>query len=357
MEKSVLDGCGRYSEKLIEISEVIIGQKMKNGEMPSKNDVWKIDSQIFEAYQTILANAKDSNIIARSIEHLKDSVEKSKSISDLNGLAITSVQKSIEENRYAMRVNEDESSNVFATAATAVIATDVVQEGMKILDNIFDENTLKEIDAQLEKAKNGDEKVAGGMDVYEKAMTFFAKNPVLNENSQRGALAWMKRLEDVNSPLAEKLIKDMALQYKFDIFEKTEDGEFVISKEKIDKLYEDKISEVNPEMAKKGNEHFTKLNEKAGKKAIEEGKFESKTSEDFEKQVRKRVEDPKRAYLDELIEKYNNMQQKGASQESLLETQRKISVMNEVVRQKEEKGKNVGQDRKNKEENEEFVLE
>lgn len=315
MANSVLDGCGRYSEKLIEISKSIVEKRTINGEKTSKNDIWTIDSQIFEAYQTILATAKDSNVIAKSIEYLKESVEKSGSISDINSLAISSVQKSIVEEQRYTEIKE-ETSKVVENVATAVIITDVMKDGsLNNLDSFLNTEIVNNLDEEIEKAKNGDDEALGGIDAFKGAAEALGRYDKLDEKQTREVLARMMRMAAYDSPTNRKLLEQMANQYGFDILEKSENGEILISEEKLTDLYQSKLPSNSKTSVRTVND-FKEINMGKAKKARENGdipengtKIAGKVKNDSkEKKVRNALklalEQGNEEAITELCEKY-----------------------------------------------------
>ena len=270
MGNSVLAGCGRYSDKLTKISELIIEQKIKDGKIPSKNDIWEIDSQIFEAYQIILGTAKDPNVIAKSIELLKDSVQDSGSISDLNNLAISSVQKSLKEQSNNIVENED-SSKVLETAAAMVIITDIMKDGsLNNLDNFLNTEIVNNLDIEIEKARNGDDEALGGIIAFKGAAETLGKYEQLDEKQTREVLARMMRLAAYDSPANRKLLEEMSNKYGFDILKKGENGELSISEDKLTEIYQSKLPSNSKTSVRTVND-FKEINKRKAKEARESG--------------------------------------------------------------------------------------
>ena len=317
MEKRVLDGCGRYSEKLIEISETIIKQKVKNGENPSKNDVWEIDSQIFEAYQTILSNAKDSNIIDKSINYLKETVEASGNINNINSVAISSVEKTIlEEQKYAA-IKEEASkiSETLVSVGTIDIITDIMKDGsLNNLDSFLNIEVVNELDNEIQKVKTGDKKALGGIVAFEGAAEALGKYDKLDEKQTREVLARMMNLAASDSPTNKKLLEEMANKYGFNILEKGEDGISLVDEEKLTELYQSKIP-ANSKTTLRTIEDFKKVNERKAERAKEKSSYENATQlagkiKDTAKQKKVRkalniaIEQENEEAIEDLCEKY-----------------------------------------------------
>lgn len=336
MGTTILENCGKHSDKLVEISKLIKEQKKINGEPLTMETILNIDNDIYEAYQTILSNLTDGVSIAMAINYLEKEVQNGGATKSVKNIASSVSQKVVIENR---NKNFHEPKSIEEEIVAASIANQLIEkDGLKVLDNMFDKNTLTEMNKEIEKAKNGDKKAAGNMETYERAMAFLGKNPELkDEKTERGALGWMMNLASNESELNEKALIAMAKQYGFDILDKAENGEVSVNKEKLEKLYEEKIKVVNPNAAKRKISDFEKISEKRGEEALKIGKYEKeKTAEDQVKKIKKRVINSHEAYLEDLIESYNSMQEKGASQEDILKVQKKISVMSDFVKKSKE---------------------
>ena len=276
MGNSVLAGCGRYSDKLTEISKTLVENKIKSGEKISENDIWKIDSQIFEAYQTILATAKDSNVIAKSIDYLKDSMQKGGSISDLNNLAISSVQKSLNEEQKNIEYNETAAKAIEA-AATMVIITDVMKDGsLNNLDNFLNTEVVNELDNEIQKAKAGDKDALGGVVAFEGAAEALGKYDKLDEKQTREVLARMMSLAASDSLANKKLLEEMASKYGFDVLGKGKDGAVVIDEEKLTELYQSKLPD-GSKTTLRTIEDFKKVNERKAERTKEKSSYENGT--------------------------------------------------------------------------------
>ena len=69
-----LDGCGRFSEQLNEMSKSILKQKSKNGETLNNKDIDLVENDIFQAYQAILSVLRDSRDISKAVEKMEKQV-------------------------------------------------------------------------------------------------------------------------------------------------------------------------------------------------------------------------------------------------------------------------------------------
>ena len=277
MEKSVLDGCGVHSEKLVEISNLIVEQKIKNGEVVTKEQIWDIDSNIFEAYQTILSTAKDSNTISKAIEYFKNAVENGGVTANLSNVASSATLKSIEDIQTNSN-NIEEVSNITDTATAMVIVDAVANDkGLKMLDNLLNTEMLKDLETDIQKAKEGDIDATASVDSYERIAKIASSFPEPNEKNQRGILASMMRLAAYDTPINRKALVELSNKYGFDLLEQAEDGSFSVNQEKLTALYREKM----PETSKAANytiEDFRQMAERSAKKAVEEGKYKGATA-------------------------------------------------------------------------------
>ena len=268
MGKSILDSCGRYTEKLLEISESIIKTRTESGEKVTETDVWTIDSNIFEAYQLILGTVKDPNIISKSIENLKETIKTTGSISNINSIAIASVEKSIEEQGNIIgAVEASEKVGTAAVFGTVGIITDVMQDGsLNDLDSFLNTEVVNNLDNEIQKAKNGDNVALGEIEVFKGAAEVLGKYDKLDEKKTRETLARMMGLAASDSPISKKMLEELANKFSFDILKKDEEGKTIIDEDKLTKLYQSKVQNLQ---APQTIEDFKKVIEKKAERVKE----------------------------------------------------------------------------------------
>lgn len=287
MRKSILDNCGRYSGKLIKISNMIFEQKIKNGEPIIESDRDKMEDEIFQAYQSILSIAKDGNTISMAIQNLTKAIENT-GRTDLANLAVSSVALANEQ----VDIKEENSkTEVFSEINKDIETTIFAKEkeiNIEFLDRIFDNKGLQDLGNTINKAKEGDIQANADIKNIQAVSRFMARTDTLDEKSERGALAWMRILASSNSPMAQKYLKMMAEKYDFDIFDFDEKGIKTVNSQKINALYREKIGKVNVKASEKSDEFFENINIRRGKRAIEEGENSRYgTPDDLVKDIKK----------------------------------------------------------------------
>lgn len=364
MEKSVLDGCGVHSEKLVEISNLLVEKKIKNGEKVTKEDIWSIDSDIFEAYQIILSNAKDSNTISKAIQYFENAIENGGEINNLSSIANTVTLKSIEETQNYNSIEIQKENIEDITAAVVIVEAINNDKGLKMLDNLLDTEMLKDLESDIQKAKEGDIEAVASLESFEALTKQAASNPELDEKAQRGILARMMRLTAYDTPANRKLLTELAKQYEFDILDKAEDGNISINQEKLTDLYKEKM----PATSKAVDytiEDFRQMAERAAKKAISEEKYKDKTAvsissgiksdvkiKKIKKEIKKAMEkgdsseqiealcqeypDEVKEILKEKVEVCNIIQETGKGRKVLPKVQQEIGVLSEAVKASKE---------------------
>ncbi len=282
----VLDNCGSYSDRLSQIAEDIYKIRLEKGEKAVDKD--RIDLDVYEGYQAVLENANDGQDIAEAINELARKTSNGNIAVNFKAMAAETTINIREKNEEARRYAES-TLKTFGTVAGAIVATEAVMQlstadHLKEVDNTFETtfspDVKEKIDERLEQAKNGDKKAIISLDLIKRAGKFFASNPKLDVRSERGALAWMMQLAQIDNPEAKKLLEEMAKKYKMNIFDRDENEKTVVSKEKLEDLFEEKISEVNPKLAKKRD--FSDIMERRAQISIERGDYsKDKKSDDF----------------------------------------------------------------------------
>ena len=327
MANSVLNGCGSYSQKLTEISTSVKKRKLMNGEPLTNQDIWDIDDNIFQAYQIILSQTRDSIGISKAIEYLEKEVETSGSSADFKELANVASQKAIKEvGNKNVTSNRGEKSDI---TGKAVI-------GAAIIDGIMINKEL--VESKLGEIQDGSIEAASAMVAYERSTAAFERirnkkeNGKITEKDKRQGLAWMMREVATGAIVDESHIIKMAEEMGFDIIKEDADGKKSIDENKLERKYQESLPE-NSKTTMRTIDDFRKLNEKVGKEAIEKGTYEGKDTNKIENRIIKMTRSPIEFRLEELIEEYNKMQGKGVSGEKLLKMQDKIEIVSEVVKE------------------------
>lgn len=360
---SILDNCGKYSEDLNEISKKVIEQKNLNGEKITERDFINVDDEIFQAYQTILTNLNDGESITDAIRNLKNDVLNRGLTSDFRNLAVSAVQKTIQQR--GKNVNSE--LKVEDTIVKAVATYNLLENSEKILDNVFDEKFVQNMDVVLEKAKNGDAEATAEMETIKKVSKFMATHQTLKGNQDRAVLVYMERLSHLNTPMANELLEKMANQYGdvLDVFDMGEDGKKVINIEKIQNALSERIT---PERAEKLN--VEDINMRLGEKTVKKGVYTGKDAPEdakavisdmkksvFMSEIRKIMKqymksEDERKKIEELYGKYpeemreflrnevdicNKIQETGKGMKALTRHQSTVMILNDVIHSKEEK--------------------
>ncbi len=272
MEKvrsSILDNCGRYSEDLMEISKKVLEQKKLNGEKVTETDILDVEDDIFQSYQTILSFFKDGNNISLAIKNLKNDVINKGLTTNFKNLAISAVNNTIkQQENYEFQENNGE--NIIAGIVIANTIENKIES--ETLNKLFDEKLIQNMDEVLEKAKSGDVQASSEMETVKNATKFLGTHKELEGNIDRAALGWMLRLSECQSPMAKQVLEQMQEQYKeyFDVVEKNENGETIISTDKIRKELSQRVGKEKFEKL-----DFKKINERVGERAVEKGNYRS----------------------------------------------------------------------------------
>ena len=371
MKKSILDNCGVHSDKLIEIYNNIINTKIKNGEKVSENDTWTLESDIYQAYQTILSVANDGNEITKGLMYLKQSLENTGNITNLSNLAVVSVQKAALENRNIQNDISVNEKNANVVMANEILETNTV----KVIDNLFDAKMFSAIDLEVQKINAGDKEAYSNLLAFENAAKAVGKYNKLNPTEEKTTLIRMMRLAaGKDSQANESLLVSMAEKYGFDILEKDADDNLVVNEEKLTRLYQSKMP-IGSRASFLTIESFKEINEKIGEKAREEGRLDVKDGispitikeeitkkaikeivrkqllEEIYKNEGKNIEKISELYvkypeivkeiLKDRIEDCNKMQERGRNNSVILKVNNEINILNEVIQLNKENTKNV----------------
>lgn len=357
MEKSILTNCGTHSDKLVEIYKKIIENKTKNGEILSKNDAWNIESNIYDAYKTIIAITQDSNVITKSVNYLKLAVEQGGEVSNLSDIAISVVEQSTNElqNNYN-NVNSNSYSETTILATGAIVA-----QNNNLLEDFFDHKKLFNLQNEIDRINAGDEKA------YENIVTFEHAAKVLGKTQipEKTNLAWMMRLVATDSSLSKDLVIELAKKNGYDIL--TDNGTLEIDEDKLIRLYQSRMPE-GSKASKMTLSDFKSINERIALKAKEdkklppEGLSADKMAKDIKKETLKRdikskvlktihkegnLEEISDLYkkhpeivkgiLKERIDVCNKMQASGRNSKVITSVQSEITTINEIMQINKEK--------------------
>lgn len=298
IRKSVLDNCGRYSDDLNEISRKVVERKKFNGEKITELDMQNIDDELFQAYQTILSNLNDGNSISRAVKMMRTTVENSGVISNFNTVAISAIETARKE----QPTKFFQENNIKEVIGGAIVANELINQGDKTLDKIFNEKTLQEMNVVLEKAKTGDIDAVAEMETVKKATKFMSTHQKLEGNIDRAALAWMARLSKIDSPMARDVLNQMAEQYKdvLDVTERKDDGTLAVSYEKIEKALEERVSAEKME-----NIDYDSINKRTADRAIQKGEYSQENAPKDAKSVENNLRKESRiSTLNKLIKEY-----------------------------------------------------
>lgn len=152
MGGSILDGCGKYSEDLTEISNLIKKTKLKNGEPFDIKTSYEVEQDIYYAYQKILNKLIDKpELVGIAINNLREKIEQSPNISSIFGISENSVQVALEHEPSSNNISENiyTSQDEFITAVTEEIGENVV-----IGETVY---TAEEVSSAIEEIKNATE--------------------------------------------------------------------------------------------------------------------------------------------------------------------------------------------------------
>ena len=326
MGNSVLDGCGSYSQKLTEISTSVKKRRLMNGENLTNQDIWDIDDNIFQAYQIILSQTRDGISISRAIEYLEKESESSGASVNFKEIAIVASQKAIKEfeNRTSASNNLKQSDMVAGSVIGAAIIGDIIINKENVEKGLFE-------------IKNGNVDAAAAMATYERSSVAFKQILAQKENGEitpqenRRVLAWIMREKANDAVVDESHIIEVAKKMGYDILKKDSDEKTIIDEKKLESLYQENIPK-DSKTSMRTMKDFRDLNKKIGKEIIEKGTYEKKDSNDIQNRINKMAKSSIDFRLDELIEEFNKMQEKGVSGEKLLKAQEKIKVVSDIVK-------------------------
>lgn len=317
MKENILSSCGKYSDDLSEIAKLIIKEKSKEEPITQKL-ITDTEHEVFETYQQILKNSKNSNeigsVISESIKRLSETVKQGNNFDNLKNVADTiSKDVVIETKNNFEKDNKNTAENI---VATAVIVGSITNE-KNIVDKIYNLQLQNDINSLYGEAQNGNEESIAKVNEIEKITSLANMNQTLDEKTRRGLLARMMRLAAINDKTCKKVLTQIANQYGIDIFSVNEKGEKILDLAKLEETYSTCIAEVNPNAAKMKIEDFAKLVEKSAKDEKDKGTYSKQgrniqevTLEDarrkklikFEQQVNKAFEDNDLQTVQKLVE-------------------------------------------------------
>lgn len=270
MEERFLNA-GSNAGILSNLSNKIIMQMRKNGEIKSQEDIQNVYDNIEDAYDHIASIFKDSSDLATALKNFELQMSNSMQISEVADVTKKVVQATIDEKEEKSKNDESDRNGIiqeFSERTKELSSFDEFDENMQenFAEKNFCEESFKEIDEKIKQAKNGDGQSAVAL---EQALLIVRSSSMEKqrkpEQLEREILARMMRIAATGS--MESVLVDLAKKYKFDIIDQdSQSGRRVVDLSKLEILYNDRIHMLNPKAQYKTIEDYAKLNERLGQK-------------------------------------------------------------------------------------------
>lgn len=270
MEERFLNA-GSNAGILSNLSNKIIMQMRKNGEIKSQEDIQNVYDNIEDAYDHIASIFKDSSDLATALKNFELQMSNSMQISEVADVTKKVVQATIDEKEEKSKNDESDRNGIiqeFSERTKELSSFDEFDENMQenFAEKNFCEESFKEIDEKIKQAKNGDGQSAVAL---EQALLIVRSSSMEKqrkpEQLEREILARMMRIVATGS--MESVLVDLAKKYKFDIIDQdSQSGRRVVDLSKLEILYNDRIHMLNPKAQYKTIEDYAKLNERLGQK-------------------------------------------------------------------------------------------
>lgn len=276
MNEDVFLDCGSYSEKLSKIANKILHERRFSGEQITKKDIDEVQTNIYQAYQTILSNVSTYGatnaeiVISNSVNSLNDIVSAQGNLSAIVAVADEISKKEILEDIEKSPKRED-SEGVTAVVGGIALATGMTDATTTLITNkLYNMELQKSINAFYEGAKKGDINDTAMINDIERITAFMSSNPELNEKNSRALYAWMMRLQAYKSDIANQVLEQAANYYGIDIYSINEDGKKTIDSSKIEEMYRESVKDVNPKAASKTIEDFEEVSYRAAERKVKQ---------------------------------------------------------------------------------------
>ena len=212
-----IDNCGSNSDKLKEIYNSMLNAKKVSNEEITEDTMELLDSEIFQAYQTILSFTNDGNAVALALyDFAKRVAQGNIEISELSSLAVdVATEASMAENVLVVPEEMDESTQD-AFAAIAILGgmlTENEKETISILCTDELEDSYKGV---FDRAQEGDKKSQKVLDLINRAEGYIVNRDKLNpKGAASGALALVYQLTSTGDStaleVAEKIVSTFGL--------------------------------------------------------------------------------------------------------------------------------------------------
>ena len=274
MEEDIFIECGSYGPQLSEIAKNVVTQRRENGEIITEKDIRDIESNVFEAYQRILSNAKDKKTISEAVNDLANLIERKGDISNIVEQADQIAKRVVLDDIIEKESAQTKSGTVVQATAVVVTAAELSKnDNESILDKLFNKELQEKINSDYKDASEGNIEAVANVNEIELMTDFLNSHKELDDKSKRALLARMMRLAALKTEQGTKVLGEVAKTCGFDIFSENENGESSVDLQKLQQLYSEEVGKVNPKAAQRTIEDFAEMIKKSASREIERGTY------------------------------------------------------------------------------------